>query len=210
MKLDHPITMSFLEETPLEDVLKYIKQATVSPDFKNGIPIYVDPVGLQEAEKSMTSTVRNLDLEGVPLRRTLQLALKQIDLVYFVQDGMLYITSEESGDQPLPEPIGGPSPLMQQIDQAAKGELTVAEMKELIEKMKMAGQIERLQHPEAKPEMGGSFGGDVHRPKIAAEPPERDHELVDLLLKETRELLDLLRAEKQTKKANEPAAKSQK
>ena len=51
---------------------------------------------MQEAEKSMTSTVRDMDLEGVPLRRTLQLLLKQLDLVYFVEDGMLYITSDES------------------------------------------------------------------------------------------------------------------
>ena len=93
-KLDEPISMSFTEETPLEDVLKYIKQATTTKTYA-GIPIYVDPVGLQEAEKSMTSTVRNMDLEGVPLRRTLQLLLKQLDLIYFVEDGILYITSAE-------------------------------------------------------------------------------------------------------------------
>ncbi len=43
--------MSFNAETPLDDVLKYIKQATTTPTF-SGIPIYVDPVGLQEAERS--------------------------------------------------------------------------------------------------------------------------------------------------------------
>ena len=94
-KLDEPISMSFNEDTPLEDVLKYIKQATTTKTYQ-GIPIYVDPVGLQEAEKSMTSTVRNMDLEGVPLRRTLQLLLKQLDLIYFVEDGMLYITSNDA------------------------------------------------------------------------------------------------------------------
>ena len=35
-----------------------------------GIPIYLDPVGLQEAEKTMTSPI-TLDLEGVPLKTTL-------------------------------------------------------------------------------------------------------------------------------------------
>ena len=78
-KLEEPVSMSFNEDTPLEDVLKYIKQATTTSTYW-GIPIYVDPLGLQEAEKSMTSTVRNMDLEGVPLRRTLQLVLEQIDL----------------------------------------------------------------------------------------------------------------------------------
>ena len=44
-KLDEPISMSFNEETPLEDVLKYIKQATTTATYQ-GIPIYVDPIGL--------------------------------------------------------------------------------------------------------------------------------------------------------------------
>ena len=48
--------MSFANETPLEDVLKYIKSATAGPN-DTGIPIYVDPVGLQEAEITMTSPV---------------------------------------------------------------------------------------------------------------------------------------------------------
>ena len=41
-KLEEPISMSFNEETPLEDVLKYIKQATTTKNYA-GIPIYVDP-----------------------------------------------------------------------------------------------------------------------------------------------------------------------
>jgi hypothetical protein len=93
-KLEEPIVMSFAHETPLDDVLKYIKQATVTPNYA-GIPIYVDPLGLQEAERSLNSTV-TIDLEHVPLRRTLQLILAQLGLVYFVEDGMLYITAESS------------------------------------------------------------------------------------------------------------------
>ncbi len=97
-KLDEPISMTFANETPLEDVLKYIKSATQGPN-DTGIPIYVDPVGLQEAEKTMTSPV-TLDLEGVPLKTTLRLLLKQLGLTYTVKDGLLTITSESSEDQP--------------------------------------------------------------------------------------------------------------
>ncbi len=97
-KLDEPISMSFANATPLEDVLKYIKSATQGPN-DNGIPIYVDPVGLNEAEKTMSSPV-TLDLEGVPLKTTLRLLLKQLDLTYTVKDGLLTITSESSEDQP--------------------------------------------------------------------------------------------------------------
>ena len=96
-KLDQPITMSFPTETSLEDVLKYIKSATAGPN-DSGIPIYVDPVGLQEAEKTLSSTV-TLELEGIPLRKTLKLLLKQLSLSFTVKDGLLTITSESSEDQ---------------------------------------------------------------------------------------------------------------
>src|SRR5262249_31468700 len=96
-KLDEPIPMSFANETPLDDVLKYIKQATTTPTF-SGIPIYVDPIGLQEAERSLNSTIQ-IDLEGVPLKTTLRLMLKQLGLAYTVKDGFMIITSEDSEDQ---------------------------------------------------------------------------------------------------------------
>ena len=96
-KLDQPVAMSFPNETPLEDVLKYVKQATQGAN-DSGIPIYVDPLGLQEADKTMTSPV-SLDLEGVPLKTTLRLMLKQLGLTYTVKDGFLMITSQESEDQ---------------------------------------------------------------------------------------------------------------
>jgi hypothetical protein len=88
-RLDEPVLMSFANETPLEDVLKYIKAATTGPN-DSGFPIYVDPVALNEAGKTMKSPVK-LDVEGVPLRVTLGLLLKQLDLEYVVQDGLLKI-----------------------------------------------------------------------------------------------------------------------
>jgi hypothetical protein len=96
-KLDQPIAMSFPNDTPLEDVLKYIKTATQDANDP-GIPIYVDPLGLQEADKTLTSNV-SIDLEGVPLKTTLRLLLKQLGLTYTVKDGFLMITSQESEDQ---------------------------------------------------------------------------------------------------------------
>ena len=44
--LEQPIPMTFAEETPLEDVLTYIRAATWSPDGRE-LPIYVDPVGTE-------------------------------------------------------------------------------------------------------------------------------------------------------------------
>jgi hypothetical protein len=97
-KLEDPITMAFANETPLEEVLKYIKNATTGVN-DTGIPIYVDPVGLQEAEKTLASPV-TLDLEGVPLKTTLRLLLKQLGLTYTVKDGLLTITNENAEDTP--------------------------------------------------------------------------------------------------------------
>jgi hypothetical protein len=106
--LEQPVPMHFLEETTLEDVLKHVAEATRGPDGKN-IPIYVDPIGLQEAEKSMTSTLKNLDLDGIPLKITLKMLLKQLDLAYSVRDGILVITSEEGASPVYEDPflIGG-------------------------------------------------------------------------------------------------------
>ncbi len=100
--------MEFNTETPLDDVLKYIKQATSSPTGP-GIPIYVDPIGLQEAERSLNSTVQ-IDLQGVPLRETLRLCLKQLFMTYEVKEGRLRITNEDdflAPDLEDPFPIVG-------------------------------------------------------------------------------------------------------
>jgi hypothetical protein len=88
-RLDEPVSMSFSNETPLEDVLQYIKAATTGPN-DTGFPIYVDPAALNEAGKTTKSPVK-LNVEGVPLRVTLGLLLKQLDLEYVVEDGLLKI-----------------------------------------------------------------------------------------------------------------------
>lgn len=100
-KLEEPVSMSFSDDTPLEDVIKYIKSATQGPK-DSGIPIYVDPIGLAEAKQKLTSPVR-LDLEGVPLKTTLRLMLKQLRLAYCVKDGILMISSVKGISDELEE-----------------------------------------------------------------------------------------------------------
>ena len=95
-----PIAMSFPEETPLEDVIKYIQQQYQeprrSPTASRSTSI---PIGLQEAEKSMTSTVRTSTSRRSRSGRRLKLLLKQLDLTYQVKDGLLTITSNDSADR---------------------------------------------------------------------------------------------------------------
>ena len=70
----------FANETLLEDVLKYVQSATVGPDFPEGIPLYLDPVGLRQVEKTSTSPIV-IDLTQVPLRTSLRLLLEQLGMV---------------------------------------------------------------------------------------------------------------------------------
>jgi hypothetical protein len=92
------VPMPLPQETAMADVLKYIQQAT-QDSHGTMIQIYVDPIGLQAAEKSMTSTISGIDLEGIELRTSLRLCLKQLDLAYVVKDGLLFITSAENDDE---------------------------------------------------------------------------------------------------------------
>jgi tetratricopeptide (TPR) repeat protein len=100
-KLNERISMPFQADTPLEDVKRYIEQSTQdeAAGLPTGIPIYVDPQGLQDADKTMASTV-TINLEGIPLKTTLRLILKQLGMTYTVKDGLLTITSSSSEDQP--------------------------------------------------------------------------------------------------------------
>ncbi len=202
-KLEEPVAMKFLDETPLENIIEHIKKSTKSSDMPNGIPIYVDPIGLSEADKTMASPVRNLELEGVPLRRTLQLALTQLDLGYFIVDGMLYITSLESADSSSLRPsMPTPSPQMEQLEKAERGELTLDEMKELLEKLKTQKQIEAVQtHGES------GFGGPGPPPNSPSpEEAKQNQALIESLSKLTQSLIDELKELRKPKQPEKPAA----
>jgi hypothetical protein len=97
-RLDQPLTMSFANPTPLEDVLKYIKS---TPNGK-AIPIYVDPKGLELVGQTMNSPV-TIDLDGIPLKMSLRLVLKQLGLAYCVRDGVLIISSVQGIREELAE-----------------------------------------------------------------------------------------------------------
>ncbi len=203
-KLEEPIAMSFANETPLEQILKYIKQTTTTENF-NGIPIYVDPIGLQEAERSLNSTVQ-IDLEGVPLRRTLQLLLAQLGLIYFVEDGVLVITNADA-EAHLPPTMQTPPPILEKLQKAERGEMTVSEMKELMEFMQIRRQLHLMKEAMETPYGGETHGGGrVGEPRVF--PGEEHVRQTSELLGEVRELVRILKQEKSpekpAKKADEP------
>ena len=111
-RLEEKVDLTF-EKTPLEEVFKHIfrvpvhvigdKKATSKGKDDKGIPIYVDPVGLQEAEKTLTTPI-TFTAKGEPLKSSLERLLRLIDLIYVVKDGFLMVTSRSSEE---PMPAGG-------------------------------------------------------------------------------------------------------
>ena len=80
------IDMPFPNETPLEDVIKYIRAQHQEPGLSRRHPDLRRPARAQEADKTMTSPVV-FDVKEVPLRTSLKLMLKQLGLGYQVKDG---------------------------------------------------------------------------------------------------------------------------
>jgi serine/threonine protein kinase len=105
-KLAEPIAMPFASSTQLIDVLKYLITSTKKSTNEPALTISVDPLGLQQVEKTMNSTIV-IDLEGVPLRTSLRLLLRQLGLAYTVKNGALVISSSDrirGGQQPIKDP----------------------------------------------------------------------------------------------------------
>ncbi len=120
-RLDEPISVSFPYETPLSVVVRQIKNAT-NKGGNPGIPIYLDPRGLKEAGKSLTSTVK-IDAKAMPLKRSLQQILDQLRLAYVVKDEVLFISSPLGVDREKKDATGVPT-----VDSSPKTKDAVAEL----------------------------------------------------------------------------------
>jgi RNA polymerase sigma factor (sigma-70 family) len=137
--LDEPISMSFANETPLDDVLKYIKAATTKSN-RAPIPIYVDPLGLQHAERSINSTV-TINLEGIPLKTSLRLILKQLGLAYCVRDGVLIISSVQGICEELAEQASE----LRVTDPGAAGSMIDEKIEQIINQMQWRSRFKSVQ-----------------------------------------------------------------
>ena len=98
--LDQPFDAKLIPRPTLALLLQEIKRVTRNGVLWDGIPIVVDPIGLQEAGRTMNSPV-TVSSKAVPIRKALKDALGQLKLLYTVKDGWLLITSDVSA---LPQP----------------------------------------------------------------------------------------------------------
>lgn len=88
--LGERVPMGFANDTPLGDVLKYVRLST-------GLQFYLDPIGMQEAERTEDSLVR-IDLDDVPVGESLILVLSQLGLTYHVRPGYIVVTADRRSD----------------------------------------------------------------------------------------------------------------
>jgi hypothetical protein len=104
LKLKERIPMEFPKETALGDVLKYIRSSTVDEaTMPGGIPIYLDPVALNDADKSLNDKI-TIDMKGIPLATTLDLILHHLGMMYELRpEGFLFITNPASNESLQPD-----------------------------------------------------------------------------------------------------------
>jgi hypothetical protein len=103
--LESPLAVDWPDGTPLEVVLKRIRTKTTGmPKLKTGVPIYVDPNGLQEAGQTPTSRLRAQPPDATLLLRVkLERAFGPLGLACETREGFLMITAKESLDEPVGE-----------------------------------------------------------------------------------------------------------
>jgi hypothetical protein len=105
-RLRTPMDLSYPEGMPLGDLIKRVRMRTTGPKLGAGIPIYVDPVGLQEAGRTMYSEIQTPPTDRpLTLDEFLNRVLRPLGLAHKVEHGLVTITSVEALDQPLGDTI---------------------------------------------------------------------------------------------------------
>ncbi len=109
--LDRPMELNPGQEVTLKDFFQYVRDVTKSAELPKGLPIYADPSALMEAEKTLASKF-TVELDEIPLKEALRIALQQLDLNYVVKDGLVIIVNVGSDWSPDPEhPMLGSAPV---------------------------------------------------------------------------------------------------
>ncbi len=100
--LDQPLKLTYPGQAAFEVFLKDVKRTTAGgTNLPAGIPIYVDPIGLSEAKKTMASPVdKPSAADKLTLREHLKGVLKPLGLGFMIKSGFLMITSQEAVDEP--------------------------------------------------------------------------------------------------------------
>ncbi|HEY2156254.1 MAG TPA: hypothetical protein VGH33_11530, partial [Isosphaeraceae bacterium] len=101
--LEKTASIQFPEGTTLDEVLATLRASTreAKAGLAKGVPFYVDPLALfedlpgQDKRKKVFKTIAPIELDDIPLRVALRLALDQFGLSYQIRDRMVYIIDED-------------------------------------------------------------------------------------------------------------------
>jgi hypothetical protein len=104
--IDQMAILNWPDESPLGEVVEQIKMCTTGRrprvNFPAGIPIAVDPVGLERAGRSLRSPVPSPPSDpGLTLGEKLRTVLEPLGLACDVKDASLVITARDM----VPEPV---------------------------------------------------------------------------------------------------------
>jgi hypothetical protein len=100
--LGRPMTAPPAAPATLSSFLKAIRMSSPRPLKPNGIPIYVDPEGLDKAAAALYAPL-GATPGIVPIKIALERTLGPLGLGYYVRDGLLTVTSAADADRVLRE-----------------------------------------------------------------------------------------------------------
>ncbi len=96
--LQKPNRVGWPEGATLADAIECIRRSATP--LPNGVPVLPDPIGLQQAGKSMDSPVKALPPTAGPLLQDkLRMALEPLGLAFEVKNASIVITSREGLDK---------------------------------------------------------------------------------------------------------------
>jgi hypothetical protein len=99
-QLRRKASLQWADDSPLQEVIEQIKVNTVAtrgwPNFPLGVPVEVDPIGLERAGRSLSSPVPSPPADvNMTLGEKLQLVLEPLGLACEARDAALVITARD-------------------------------------------------------------------------------------------------------------------
>jgi hypothetical protein len=95
--LERQVALPLAGGARLQDALKSLRTVSVTPSLPTGIPVYVDPVGLQESGHTLASQIKPPPSGNLrTLNDQIRAVLASLGLTYVVKDGLFMITSQQS------------------------------------------------------------------------------------------------------------------
>lgn len=97
-QLDRSIPLRHPNGITLAALVAAVESATRCPEFPKGLPIFVDRQGMAAVGTTLAASM-TIDVNGVPLRRSLSDALRQLKLGYVVRDGIIMIVDPDDAPE---------------------------------------------------------------------------------------------------------------